>query len=241
MARLTILAPAALLLLTACASHEGGPHGGRGGMRGDGFNSAVALVDRGEYQEALPILRCVAAQGPGYEIAQYLAGYSALRLSSDEVTPAIMRDEMRFEGFERLTDAAEAGWPTAQAELAMQYATMDSPEAQIQAGYWAAVYRHNARDQTYGLDRLDDGIETRIAGRLDAAQTEQVEQRAREFVVHPMTALPTTPACQPYLGSAGFGQQRGRRSGGEGGRPPGGGGRGGEGGGRGGGGSSPYL
>lgn len=176
--------------------------GGRGA--GD-FNTAVSLVDQGEYEQALPILRCVAGQGTGFEIAQYLAGYSALRLSAEDTSPDIMRDDLRVEGFDRLTSAAEAGWPTAQAELAMQFASINSEDAPVQAAYWAEVYRHNARDQTYGLDRLDNRVEAQIAGRIDATQTAQVERLAAEFVVQPLTAIPVTPACAPHLGSRGFG------------------------------------
>ncbi|WP_417492044.1 hypothetical protein [Maricaulis sp.] len=234
MARLSILVPTALFLLAGCASHDGPPPGERGGRpdgnRGgaSGFDMAVQLVDRGEYQEALPILRCVAGQGSGFEIAQYLAGYSAIRLATAETTPAILRDEMRVEGFDRLTSAAQAGWPTAQAELAVQFASLDSAEAPERAAYWAAVYRRNARDRTYGLDRLDDGIEARIASRIDAAQTAEIENQAAMFIIEPLTAIAATPACTPYLGSPSFGQQRGGRGQGR--------GRGGRGGGGGGGG-----
>ena len=238
MARFSVLAPVALLLLTACASHDGPAPQGRGGNPGGGpgsaggFNMAVRLVDQGEYEQALPILRCVAGQGSGFEIAQYLAGYSAIQLSTAEATPAILRDEMRIEGLDRLTIAAQAGWPTAQAELARQFAAIESEEAPARAAYWAAVYRRNARDRTYGLDRLDDGIEAQITARIDAAQSARIETEAAGFAPEPMTANASTPACAPYLGSPGFGRQRGgERDGSRRGGPPGG-GRGGGGGGR---------
>ncbi len=74
---------------------QGGSPGGAGG-----FNRAVRLVDQGEYEQALPILRCVAGQGSGFKIAEYLAGYSAMRLSTAPTTPAILRDELRVEGLD---------------------------------------------------------------------------------------------------------------------------------------------
>ena len=198
--------------------------GGPGGV--GGFNMAVRLVDRGEYEQALPILRCVAGQGSGFEIAQYLAGYSAMHLSVEQTTPAILRDELRVEGFDRLTLAAQAGWPTAQAELASQFAATPGEEAPAQAAYWAAVYRHNARDRTYGLDRLDDGVEARIAANIDPERSAEIEEIAANFTVQSMAAITATPACAPYLGSPGSGQRAGGRRGGgqNGGPPPGGGG-----------------
>ncbi|MGK0267151.1 MAG: hypothetical protein ACI82N_001404 [Maricaulis sp.] len=232
MVRLSVLAPAALLLLTACASHDGPSPRGRGGMQdggpggAGGFNMAVRLVDQGEYEQALPILRCVAGQGTGFEIAQYLAGYSAMRLSIADTTPSILRDELRVEGLDRLTMAAQAGWPTAQAELATQFAETASEDAPVQAAYWAAVYRHNARDRTYGLDRLDDGIEAQITDRIDPVRAAEIEQIAANFTVQPMSAVPASPACAPYLGSPRGAPGAGRRpppGGGRGGPPPGGG------------------
>ncbi len=225
MVRLSVLAPAAFVFLTACASPGGPSSRGPGGMQGGdagGFNTAVRLADQGEYERALPILRCIAGQGSGFEIAQYLAGYSALRLSIAPATPAILRDELRVEGFDRLTLAARAGWPTAQAELAAQFAATTSEDAPVQAAYWAAVYRHNARDRVYGLDRLDNGIETQIAARIDPALVAEIEQIAADFTVEPMGMIAGTPACAPHLVSAGAGRRTGGRPGSrEGGRPPG--------------------
>ncbi|MBO6846068.1 MAG: hypothetical protein JJ884_00975 [Maricaulis sp.] len=47
----------------------GGPGQGSAGPA-SGFTLAARLVDEGRYETALPILRCVADQGHGYEIAQ---------------------------------------------------------------------------------------------------------------------------------------------------------------------------
>ncbi|WP_417476421.1 hypothetical protein [Maricaulis sp.] len=237
MVRISVPALAALLLLSACASHDGPPPRGRDGMPGGGpgreggFNMAVGLVDEGAYEQALPILRCVAGQGSGFEIAEYLAGFSAVRLAAADATPAIMRDEMRVEGLDRLTRAARAGWPAAQAELAMQYSGIDSEEAPERAAYWAAVYRRNIRDRTYGLDRLDNHVEARISSRMTAEQSAQIEAEAANFIAEPLTAIATTPACAPWLASPQSGRQGGRGGNGSGrGERPGGGGRGGGGG-----------
>jgi hypothetical protein len=207
MARFLVLAPAALLLLSACASPAappGGRHGGAPGGAG-GFNMAVRMVDQGQYEEAMPILRCVAGQGQGFEIAQYLAGYTAIRLADAPETPEILRDELRTEGIDRLGQAARAGWPTAQAELATQMATIDNPDALDQAAYWAAVYRRNVRDRAMGLDRLDDGVERRITERTGAEREAQIEELASLFAPQAMTSVTTTPACQPFLGGPSFG------------------------------------
>ncbi|SDL61339.1 hypothetical protein [Maricaulis salignorans] len=237
MVRITVPALAALLLLSACASHDGPSPRGRDGIPGGGpgsaggFNMAVGLVDQGDYEQALPILRCVAGQGSGFEIAEYLAGYSAIQLASAESTPAILRDEMRVEGLDRLTRAARAGWPAAQAELAVQFSRIESEQAPERAAYWAAVYRRNIRDRTYGLDRLDNSVEAQISSRMDGARSAQIETEAASFIAEPLAAIATTPACAPWLGSPRSGRQGGRgRDGSDRGERPGGGGRGGSGG-----------
>lgn len=200
-----------------------------GGGRTGGFAMAANLVDQGRYEEALPILRCVAKQGEGFEIAQYLAGYSALRLAESPETPDILRAELRVEGFDRMIDAAEAGWPAAQAKLAEEFAATPGTEALEQAAYWAEIYRSNPRERAYGLDRLDDAVEADIETRLDADALDAARVRAAGFTVVPLQAQDIDPACAPYLRQSGAGgdMTRGR---GEGQRRPRGGGRGGPGG-----------
>ena len=220
----------ALLFLAGCAS---GPDGDRE-RPPSGFDSAARLADRGQYAEALPILRCVAMQGEGFEIAQYLAGHSALALSRAETTPSLLREDMRVEGFDRLIAAGEAGWPAAQAELAETFAAINTDEATRNAAYWAAVYRANVRERAYGLDRLDNDVEARLANRIGEAGLADAAERAAGFTITPLERSAPTPECAPYLRrgpGAGRGEQArqrpngGRRGDGEGG--PGGGGRGG--------------
>lgn len=233
MLRLKTLVPLVLIPLIACASPPreagmgNGPRGpGPGGGAGGGFAAAASLVDAGRYGEALPALRCHAARGDGFEIAQYLAGYSALRQAEAPDTPEILRHELRVEGLDRLTRAAEAGWPAAQAELTEALAAIGSEPSLEEAGYWAEIYRHNRREQVYGLDRLDDRVEAQIAAQLDDETERALAERAASFTLIPMTRETATPECQPYL-------RENRQAGGPGGGP--GGGRGGPpGGGRGG-------
>lgn len=237
----TRLAPLALIVLAACASGDrpqrgapgnGGPGGDARGGRADGFTQAASLVDEGRYAEALPALRCVATRGEGFEIAQYLAGYSALRLSRSDETPDVLRAEYRVEGFERMTAAAQAGWPAAQAGLAEAHFESGTGEAIAEAAYWAAVYRSNTRERMYGLDRLDNAVETRIADRLGEAGVEAAETRATSFSITPLPAGEAGPECAPYLRASGegIGSSEGGRRGNGGGRGGGqrpGGGRGG--------------
>lgn len=241
MCRVVSLTLLALVLLTACASPprdgggaRGGPPGNssqRGPGAGDAFSRAAALIDAGQFGEALPALRCLAGQGPGYEVAQYLAGYAALRHADEDSTPHVLRPELRVEGLDRLTAAAEAGWPAAQARLAETLSAQDGPVALEEAGYWAAVYRSNRRDQMYGLDRLPDGIEADIASRLSAAQTAAINTRASGFSPTPLQRVEAGPECQAVLRS-GMGMRGGAGDMGPGGRRPRGGGGGMPGGGR---------
>jgi hypothetical protein len=252
MPRITLLAPLALLFLTACAANgNSSPRGGHGqngefsgargpnsGGAGGGFDHAARLVDQGRYEQALPALKCIASQGTGWEIAQYLAGYSALHLSVAEETPEILRNELRVEGFDRLLLAGNAGWPAAQSELATWFATSDNETGRLEAAYWAAVYRQNTRERAYGLDRLDDQVEADIAAALSAEQFQAAETRAGDFSITPMQRVETGPECAPYLRSSmrSGGQRRSVR-----GQRPQGGGRGGGGRGAGRGGSGgPY-
>lgn len=237
MFRLAVLIAIILLFLAACASggrgggmRGEGPGGHRGGGGGEGgFAMAARMVDRGEYEVALAGLRCIASQGQGFEIAQYLAGYSALRLAEAGETPDILRDEMRVEGFERLTDAAEADWPAAQAALAREFAAVPGEDALAEAAYWSEVYRRNSRESVYGIDRLDDAVEADIAARLDPDRYAAAEARAANFTASPLERSEPGPDCAPWLRSArGEGMQRMGGPGGPGrrgeGRPPSGGG-----------------
>ncbi len=219
---------AALISLTACANG-----GGAQDVRSlSGFEAATRLVDRGQYAEALPILRCVARQGEGFEIAEYLAGHSALALSREAETPDLLRDDLHAEGLDRLISAGEAGWPAAQAELAEAFEALETDTSHTEAAYWAAVYRGNMRERAYGLDRLDDNIEARIDTALSPEERAIASSRAATFTPTRLERLPMTPECAAHVrsgrGQAGMGDARGGPRGGSG---RGGRGRGGQGGG----------
>lgn len=221
MARNHVLAPLVLAVLasaaiTACSTGGDRPSGDRrgdGGIAqgqaspgrgaGDSYTRAARLVDAGEYATALPALRCLADQGRGYEIAQFLAGHSALMLSGAADTPEILRGELRVEGFDRLILAANAGWPSAQAELARWFASTPGEQARQQAAYWAAVYRANRRDLAYGLDRLDDELEADIRRSAGEETARAAEIEAGAFTLDFMPTLETGPECARFVRRAG--------------------------------------
>ena len=211
-------APLALIVLAACASGDrpprggpmsGGPGGQAGGGRDGGFTQAARLVDEGRYADALPVLRCVASRGEGFEIAEYLAGYSAFRLARSEETPAVLRDDLLTEGFERMTAAAQAGWPAAQAGLAEALFEIANEDALAEAAYWAAVYRNNPRERVYGIDRLDDAVETSLAEHLGDTAISASEQRAAGFTIIPLAGHETGAECARFLRTGSENGQRG--------------------------------
>ncbi|WP_291843572.1 hypothetical protein [Maricaulis sp.] len=188
-----------------------------------GFETAARLADQGRHADALPILRCIAGQGDGFEIAQFLAGRSALALSQADTTPALMRDALRVEGLDRLVSAGNAGWPAAQAALAEAFASVPTEEALMEAAFWARLYRRNARERSYGLDRLDNAVEADIEARLDPAAMMQARDRTAAFQATPLTRETMTPDCARHVrsgrgGGSGVSEGPGPRGGGNG--PP---------------------
>lgn len=221
---------AGAIVLAGCST--AGPEARRaermgGGAPGPaaGFSQASRLVDHQRYEAALPILRCVAGQGHGYEIAQYLAGYSLIRLADAENTPEIMRPEHMTEGFERLEVAAAAGWGAAQAELAQAYWDVGTPEALQRGLYWTNVYRRNSRDRAYGIDRISDTLEGDLSAAVGSTDRASIQAEAATYSVQPMQAETLTPECAQLVRDRGAGagtrqraQQRSGRGGGRGGQ-----------------------
>ena len=224
--RIASLAPAVLFGLIACASSDvppthgadgqssGGPPGRHMAGTGDPFNLAARQVDEGQFELALPALRCIAGQGQGYEIAQYLAGFSALRLSEAAETPGVLKDEYRREGFDRLILAGQAGWPSAQAELAEAFLDTGTPDGINEAAYWSAVYARNTRDRSYGIDRLDAEFDRRLVSAVSSGVSERAEDRADDFRIEALPIVESGPECAPYLrrSMSGRGQMRMERS-----------------------------
>jgi hypothetical protein len=167
-----------------------------------GYNAATRLYDEGLYAEALPILRCVAKQGQGYEIAQHLAGMAALNLSGDEALSADRRADYRSEGFDRLTLAAGAGWPGSQAELARKYFEIDTPEARAEAAYWAEVYARNPRDRAIGLDRIGGETGRAIDAAVGPDGLSEAQARSAAFLTEPLEAEEIDGECRTLLAPA---------------------------------------
>ena len=105
-------------------------------------------------------------------------------------------------------------------------------DALAEAAYWAAVYRNNPRERVYGIDRLDDAVETSLAEHLGDTAISASEQRAAGFTIIPLAGHETGAECARFLrtgsenGQRGDGSRRGRggprQDGGQGGGPGGG-------------------
>lgn len=211
------------LVLAACASpgasppRQGGefvqgaqPDGSNPGNFGaGGYNAATRLYDAGRYGEALPILRCAARQGPGYEVAQHLAGLAAIRLSEDEALTPDRQADYRSEGFDRLTDAAQSGWPASQAELAKLYFEIETQDARAEAAYWAQLYRGNPRDRAIGLNRIDTVTDRAIDAAVGTDGLAEAQARSAAFIAEPLIEEEIGPDCAPLLAAPAMTPRRG--------------------------------
>ncbi len=145
------------------------------------YQMATRLADQGYCATAMPVFVCLAGQGPGWEVAAQRAGQCApiaARLwQEDDLDKAHTADSeenkqhkttlklqqpfawqsspkaILAEGLRQLRRAANANWPEAQAELAVQLYSAGGKDL-AEARHWMEQYDKNARRKIYGGNEI---------------------------------------------------------------------------------------
>jgi hypothetical protein len=129
----------------------------------------------GRCEEAIPILRRLAAGGDGYELAQYNLGLCLLDTVKAE-PDAQRAAALKLEGTAFILTAANHNLPKAQASLAEIYLKGDFVVRDpIEAGKWALIYRANGTRFALGLPNISADLQAR----LDAVLTDTTWAQAR--------------------------------------------------------------
>jgi hypothetical protein len=208
---LLVCACLASVALTACGGGQRGPDRRDNSMvvqqRADGTQVAVRpgrdpnaayiqateLKAKGDCAGAILLLRPVAKMGPGYENAQTALGECLIQQGSE-----------RDEGLTWLVRAADAGWPEAQAALALAYGA-DSPARNgEEAAYWLALYDINPSKARVGFRAADAKALSTLRGSLSDAEKAAGARRAAAW--QRKLWLPPADAEGPGLKA----EQRGR-------------------------------
>ena len=129
----------------------------------------------GRCQEAIPILRRLAAGGDGYELAQYNLGLCLL--DTGKADPDAQHGaSVKLEGAGFILIAANHNLPKAQASLAAMYLDGNGVARDpVEAGKWALIYRANGTRFALGLPNISQDLQAR----LDAVLTDLTWAQAR--------------------------------------------------------------
>ncbi len=155
---LPILSIAAALLVTACAGDRGERNRHHAGQAGgaDLYSHAMKLKRSGNCEAAERPLARLAAQGGGFEIAQYHLGDCMAHRSADMAGPE--RELLMTQGLHWLELAAGSGEPKAQARLVEFYIGdhMGAP-APVQSATWYLIFQDNPKRTFIEIVEVDPG------------------------------------------------------------------------------------
>lgn len=166
----------ALLTVSGCGGGKGGPGSGVARPQApninDVFARGVELHEAEDCRKAVPHLFKAAFQGPGYEDAQWRLGECLMRRGQPTIssTPYL-------EGLVWTRRAAEAGWPEAQARLAVAYAN-EGLWKPVEAAMWLTLSNRNVQRSRIGFVALSPETVDEIRARLSPAQMAEGEKRA---------------------------------------------------------------
>lgn len=166
------------ILLSGCSGDQQGP-GSRGAIPrqqgpniNDVFARGVELHEAEDCRKAVPHLYQAAFHGPGYEDAQWRLGECLMRR-----TPPAISSTQYLEGLMWTRRAAEAGWPEAQARLAVVY-TQDDLMRPIEAAMWLTLADRNLGRSRIGFVPLSPDTMATIRARLAPSDIAEGEARA---------------------------------------------------------------
>lgn len=211
-----------VLLLTACASDGGRQHAskGSGGGRsggGDLYAHAMTLKHSGDCEAAERPLARLAAQGGGFEIAQFHLGDCLIHRSVETNGPG--QELLVNQGLYWLELAANSGEPKSQARLVETYVGDDGDGVVVQAATWYLVFQDNPKRTFLEIVKIDPHTKEtlfRLATEEDWALA-QVSANAWVKTIQevkvPDAGFPSGQAGRPS-GKKGGGERGGGRRGG---------------------------
>jgi hypothetical protein len=147
----------------------------------DPEGNAEDLRLNGKCEQAIPIFRRLAANGDGYEIAQYNLGLCLLdvgKAEPDAKRAAILKQEAA----ENIIRAANNGLPKAQSGLVVMYLDGNGVERDpVRAGMWSLIYHANGARMAIGLPNISPELQARLDGALTQDAWQQAQALANAW------------------------------------------------------------
>jgi TPR repeat protein len=179
----------------ALSQTGGGDYGERSAHDPGGFDDAVKPAEKktradpvgvaedlrlkGKCDKAVPILRGLADEGPGYEIAQFNLGLCLIDLAKVDNQDA---PDLNKEGASWVLRAANAGYGRAQAESVLLYLDATGVAADpVEAKKWALIYHSNGLRLALGLPDIAPDVAARLDAAMTAAKSAEARSRAASW------------------------------------------------------------
>jgi hypothetical protein len=165
------------------------PLGSRAGQQ-DPYSRAMALKQKGNYAEAMPLLEQIANIGRGYEIAQLELGKCYFDVATqDKDKDSAQRS--RTLGLGWILESANGGLGSAQEQLVRLLLDGNGlPADPVEAGKWYLLWKHNPARIQLGAASFDATLEQRLKEALQPADWNDAQQRADAW--HPFWLPPRT-------------------------------------------------
>ncbi|MGB8365301.1 MAG: hypothetical protein ACLQUZ_07415 [Rhizomicrobium sp.] len=192
---IVFLSAAVCLASHAQAQMGGGPGGGMGSIDPGGDQPLTGSVElppepearaedlrlNGKCDQAIPILRRLAAKGPGYGISQYNLGLCLYDLADAE-PDAKRAANLQHEAAEYIVEAANNGFPGAQKRLVTIYLDGTGIASDpVEAGKWSLLYHANGTRQALGLPDISSDVQARLDSALTQKNWDEAQSRAASW------------------------------------------------------------
>lgn len=142
------------------------------------YERAAALKDAGRCKQAIPVFRCLAARGRGYELALLRLGQCLLAFEGDG-DPA----EQAQEGLYWIELAANSGLADAQGDLVgrnLRGGPHNAPDY-VAAATWYQLYEENPVRLNVGARPIPEGIREGLSRAVSPEQWAEAEKSAGEW------------------------------------------------------------